>query len=237
MVDAAFAATLWNPFFAKTGIRPEWIVPVLASESSINPAAPNSAGYPYGGINQISYSYLQARGIDPATYLTWSSSQQLAQIVTGYMQAQVAAFGPLQSGTRVYQSNFLPATLRTAKTLDSVIASRPAGGCPGGKSSNFYCANQGLDWQHDGTITVGDLAHFVAGSASLGYVKNIIASAYAIAPAGVGPETDPVLGLDFSSGMAGGPTSYAGPILLGLVGLAGIGLLAAYDAGYFERRR
>ena len=233
MVDAAFAATLWNPFFAKTGIRPEWIVPVLASESGVNPAKPNAQGYPYYGINQISGTYLQARGIDPQTYLTWSASQQLAQIVTGYMQAQIGAFGALQSGTRVYQSNFLPATLKTATSLDSVIATRPAAGCPAGKSSSFYCANQVFDWNKQGVITVGDLAHYVALSANQSYVKNIIASAYAVAPAGVGPETDPVYGLDFPGGSG---ASYTGPILLALVGLAAIGGVAAYEAGVFDRR-
>ena len=85
MVDAAFAAALWNPFYAKTGIRPEWIVPVLASESGLNPAVQNLQGYPYYGINQISATYLQARGIDPQSYLGWSASQQLVQVVTPYM--------------------------------------------------------------------------------------------------------------------------------------------------------
>ena len=107
-VDSAFSNALWN-MYAKTGIRPEFLIPVLFSESGLNPAIQNFQGYPYYGINQINGTYLQRLGIDPSTYLTWSASQQLASVVTPYMQAQIAAFGPLRSGTRVYQANFLPA--------------------------------------------------------------------------------------------------------------------------------
>ena len=196
MLDAASYPALWA-IFAKTGIRPEWLLPVLQSESGLNPGAPNSAGYPYYGINQISGSYLQKRGISPADYLTWPASQQLLQVVLPYMASQVAAFGPLRSGTRVYQSNFLPASLKTATELSSVLATRPAGGCPAGITSNVYCANAVFDWQKKGTITVGDLAHFV--SKSVPAVKGAIAQAYAVAPAGVGGVTDPVYGTDLSS--------------------------------------
>lgn len=227
-VDAGFSAALWS-LYNKTGIRPEWIVPVLASESGLNPAISNLQGYPYGGINQIAYSYLQARGIDPTTYLTWSASQQLNGVVTGYMQAQVAAFGPLRSGTRVYQSNFLPITLKTATSLDSVLAVKPAGGCGTGRTSNIYCANPGLDYTKKGTITVGDLAHFVGKQAALPYVKAVIANAYAAAPAGVGPETDPVYGLDFQGQTTtSAPSSWTAPLVLAGSAIAAMLLFEAY---------
>jgi hypothetical protein len=235
MVDAAFAATLWNPFYAKTGIRPEWIVPVLANESGLNPAIVNSLGCI--GINQACPWAVPT----PAGYGSYTASQQLAGVVLGMYEAIIAKYGKLQSGIRVYQANFLPASLTKATKLTDVLARRPAGGCPGGSANNqyVYCANPGFDpGGKTGVITVGSLGNAVAKSAAQGYVKNVIASAYAVAPAGVGPETDPVYGLDYPSGPSSGPaaTSYAGPIAFGLVSLLTIGGVAAYEAGLFDRR-
>lgn len=230
-IDSGFSAALWS-LYAKTGIRPEWIVPTLASESGLNPAIQNLQGYPYYGINQISGSYLQRLGIDPATYQTYSASQQMTAVVIPYMQAQVAAFGPLQSGTRVYQANFLPASLKTATTLDSILAVKPAGGCGSGRTANIYCANPGLDYTKKGTITVSDLAHFISKEASLSYVQNVIANAYAVAPDGVGPETDPAYGNDFSGG--GGTSSPDWTVPITLAGGA-IAIMIAYEV--YKRRR
>jgi hypothetical protein len=114
------------------------------------------------------------------------------------MQAQIATFGPLQSGTRVYQANFLPATLATATTLASVLATKPAAGCASGTTSNVYCANQGLDSNGNGTIEVSDLAHFVAKEAAIPAVAAVIASAYAAAPSGAGAQTDATYGTDWT---------------------------------------
>lgn len=237
-VDSAFAAALWQPFYAQTGIRPEWIVPVLAAESGLNPSLPNQAGYPYYGLNQVSGSYLQARGIDPSDYLTWPASRQLVQVVTPFMAGQIAALGVRpQSGARVYQLNFLPATLRTATDLTSVIATRPAGGCPAGHSASYYCANAGFDSAHKGFIDVQDLADSVAKQAANPYVQSVIASAYAVAPSGVGPETDPVYGDDYAPGAVATGANWGPAIAVGASALAAIGLVAAYQAGYFDRRR
>ena len=153
MVDAAFPATLWNPFYAKTGIRPEWIVPVLASESGLNPSIVNSIGCI--GINQACPWAVPT----PPGYGSYTASQQLAGVVLGMYEAIIAKYGPLRSGVRVYQANFLPASLSKATALDSVLARRPSGGCPGGAANSqyVYCANSGFDTDHTGVITVGDL--------------------------------------------------------------------------------
>lgn len=234
-VDSAFAAALWNPFYAQTGIRPEWIVPVLAAESGLNPAVQNQAGYPYYGLNQVSGSYLQGRGIDPSAYLGWSASQQLAAVVTPFMASQIAALGVRpQSGARTYQLNFLPATLRTATTLTSVIATRPAGGCPTGHSSSYYCANAGFDTARKGYIDVQDLADSVARQAAKPYVRSVIASAYAVAPPGVGPETDPVYGDDFAPGAVARGTNWGPAVAFAATALTAIALVGAYQAGYFR---
>ncbi len=234
-VDSAFASALWNPFYAQTGIRPEWIVPVLAAESGLNPGVPNQAGYPYYGLNQVSGSYLQARGIDPSDYLTWPASRQLVQVVTPFMASQIAAVGVRpQSGARVYQLNFLPATLPTAPSLTSVLARRPPGGCPSGRSSSFYCANAGFDTARKGYIDVQDLADSVARQAAKPYVQSVIASAYAVAPAGVGSETDPVYGDDFAPAAIAGGSSWGPALALAASALVAIGLVGAYQAGYFD---
>jgi hypothetical protein len=219
-LDAAFPVALWA-FSDTTGIRPEWIVPVLYSESGLNPAQPNAQGYPYYGLNQISAKFLSARGIAPADYLTWPASAQLTRVVAPYMNAQQSAFGALRSGTRVYQSNFLPATLKTATSLDSVIATQTHP-CTGGRTNDVYCANSVFDYQKKGTITVGDLAHFVSKAAGNTYVQRVIASAYAARPGE--KETDPVYGLDF-----GAPAQPGGLALPQAAG-GGLVLFAAFVA-------
>jgi hypothetical protein len=175
MLDAAAYAVLWQISDA-TGVRPEWLLPVLYSESGLDPSRANDAGAPYYGLNQIYGGTLQGRGIDPQTYLTWPASQQLTQIVWPYIAGQVAHYGPLHSATRVYQANFLPGTLSTATTLNSVIASRT------NDPNHFYSSNSGLDFAHDGTITVADLAHFVDRSANSSAVQSAIAKTYSLRP-------------------------------------------------------
>jgi hypothetical protein len=188
MLDAAAYAVLWQISDA-TGVRPEWLLPVLYSESGLDPSRANDAGAPYYGLNQIYGGTLQARGIDPATYLTWPASEQLQQIVWPYIAGQVSKFGPLHSATRVYQANFLPATLDSATTLNSVIASKQH------DPNHFYSSNSGLDFTHSGSITVADLAHFVDRSAQTSAVQTAIAKTYALRP-GERPH-DVVYGDDF----------------------------------------
>jgi hypothetical protein len=221
----ASGSALWAISDA-TGIRPEWLLPVLQSESGLNPAIQNLSGYPYYGLNQISGSYLTARGIDASDYLTWPGSRQLSTIVQPYMASQVAAFGPLRSGTRVYQANFLPATLKTAKSLSSVLA-RQTHSCTGtGLTNDIYCANPGLDWQHNGTITVGDLAHFISAAAATSNVQSAIAQTYALRPAQ--KPMDPVYGLDFGGG-ATLPTSEKVLIVAALLTTLGALVALAWD--------
>ena len=195
-LDAASFAALWKLYDA-TGVRPEWLLPVLWTESGFNPAIPNAQGYAYYGLNQISGTWLAQHGIAVNDYLTWPASQQIAQVVTPYVAQQVGSFGALQSGARVYLANFYPAALATAKTLDAQIVCKPAGGCPpaGTHSSSAYCANAGLDADHSGCITLGDLAAFVGRAASGSSVKSAIASCYALRPWET--ESDPALGYDF----------------------------------------
>jgi hypothetical protein len=180
MLDEASYAVL-----ASMPVRPEYLLPVLQSESGLNPAVQNQAGYPYYGIGQDSADILASHGIDPTDYLTWPASKQLETVVKPYMQGIIDRYGPLNSGARCYQANFLPATLATATSLDSVIATQ---------GSDVYAANAGFDTAHAGVITVQDLADFVAKAASTQAVQDAIAKTYAISG---GSPNDPVYGTDF----------------------------------------
>ena len=182
----ATAAALWAGYDSGALPRPEYVLPVLWTESGLNPATPNLAGAPYYGINQASGSYLAAQGIDTADYLTWPASQQIARVVAPMFGSNAKAFGMPHSGTLAYLSNFLPATLPSSRALSSVLAT---------KGSPVYTANAGLDYRGKGTITTGDLAHFVAHAAAQASVKSATAQVYAARP-GASP-SDPVWGTDY----------------------------------------
>lgn len=182
-LDAASYPALWGIWQA-TGIRPEWLLPVLYHESSLNPAASNGT---YFGIGQNSTTDIQRfAGVSSSSYLALPASQQLSTVVQGYF-AQYA--GQIGSGWRCYQAEYLPATLGTATSLDSVIASSA------NDPNNFYKDNPSLDFNHDGQITLGDLAQVVSAAAATAHVKAAIKAAYAIAPLWAGLPTDPTYGV------------------------------------------
>jgi hypothetical protein len=190
-LDPASYPELWA-INAQTGVRPEWLLPVLQAESGLRPDIPNQAGEPFYGLNQISKGFLDNIGVTPADYLAWPASRQLSTVVKPYIQNQINHYGPLRSGTRLYQANFLPATLLTARHLTDVVTEAP---------SPYYTHNAGLDPKGKGNITLQDLANFISRAASTQAVKDAIAQAYNI-DAGIGlnphgAETDPVYGEDF----------------------------------------
>lgn len=165
--DASYTA-LWG-ITAATGIRPEYLLPVLYHESRFNPAATNGS---YHGIGQNSAADIQTyAGVDPTTYLGYPASKQLETVVKGYFNAITKSYGVPKSGVRVYQAEYLPGTLNTAKRLSDVIAASP---------SAFYTDNPSLDPNKDGVITLGDLASVVGVEAQTSAVQTAISSTYAI---------------------------------------------------------
>lgn len=208
----AFGQALWA-LYDSSGIRPEYALPVLYSESGFSTSVTNSIGCV--GIGQ---SCPFANNL-PADYASWSASQQLSGMVGPAWKADIAKFGPIRSGTRLYQANFLPATLATAKSLSSVLAA---------KGGNVYLANAGLDYTHKGAITVSDLAHFISLASGHAAVKDAVAQAYALRP-GESPK-DPVYGDDFLRGFFGGrklPWLDVALIAGAVVGLGGAGYIVA----------
>ncbi len=183
MLDFPSTATaLWAGFDAGRLPRPEYCLPCFFSESGFSPGAVNSIGCT--GLNQLCPFAWPL----PAGYASWSASQQIAGPSTSMFGQLIAKYGPLRSGTKTYLANFLPGLLPTATSLSSVLARH--GGA-------VYAANSGLDWQHKGTITVGDLSHFIARAAGNPVVQSAITQTYAQRP-GESPR-DPVYGEDFQT--------------------------------------
>ena len=189
-LDAAAPAVAWDLYDMTGGdVRPEYLWPVLWAESNLDPTLPNQAGAPYYGINQIAGSYLDALGIDRADYLTWAASAQLSRVVVPFLAGVVHDVGGVGSGTRLYQANFYPKSVKTARTLGSVIVWR---------GSAAYRDNAGLDRPPaKGAIVVGDLARSIARGARAPSVQAAIAASYAARPSEAPPE-DPVYGTDFA---------------------------------------
>jgi len=201
-LDAASYDILWS-IYDQTGIRPEWLLPVLYFESGLNPSAQNAYGY--SGINQASSSIISSyAGTDLGTYVTWPASRQLDTVVRGMYADLVNHYGPIRSATRAYQANFLPATLATAHALSDVISSQ---------GDSYYGPNAGLDVDHNGVITLGDLAIVMAKSAAAPAVQTAIANAYQVRP----NETpqDPVYGQDFTSNFQKSVSMAIGGLALG----------------------
>ena len=175
----AFADALWS-LSDSTGLRPEYVLPVFYRESGFSTSVTNSIGCV--GLNQ---SCPFGCGV-PDGYASWSASQQVNGLIAGCFKAIIAKFGPIGSATRAYQANFLPATLGTARSLNSVLATQ--GGA-------VYAENSGLDKNKDGVITVQDLADQMSLMLAKPAVQNAIAQTYA--RRGGSPVSNPVYGSDF----------------------------------------
>jgi hypothetical protein len=217
----ATGRALWALFDAG-GPRPEYVLPVLYSESGFDPSTPNLQGYGYYGVGQTSAARLADAGVDPNDFLTWQASAQIERFVSPMMLGIVHTYGPIESGTRAYQANFLPATLATARSLDSVLARA-------GESNGWYSANAGLDWGRKGYLTVRDLAHSIEKSATSQAVQSAIAQTYALR-SGESPR-DPVLGDDFASTSRAGASTFGQALVGGLLGIVfGVGAWAGARA-------
>lgn len=169
----AAGQALWD-IFDVTGIRPEFLLPVLYNESGFRPDVQNFQGAPYYGIGQNGVGDIQGfAGVDPATYLTMSASQQLSTVVKGYFKRITDKYGPLNSGARVYLAEYLPGYLPTATSFDHVIASAP---------SAYYEDNKTFDHGNKGYITLGDLNTTVANQAAKQAVQDAVAQTYALRP-------------------------------------------------------
>jgi hypothetical protein len=216
----ATGRALWALYDAG-GPRPEYVLPVLYSESGFDPSIQNLQGADYYGVGQTSGDKLAAAGVTPSDFLTWPASAQIERFVSPMLLGIVHGVAALGSGTRVYQANFLPATLSSARSLDSVLARA-------GETNNWYRDNAGLDWGRKGYLTVRDLAHSIEKSARSPAVQSAIAETYALRPA-ESPH-DPVMGDDFASD-TGESSTFGQALVGGVLGIVfGVGTWAAARA-------
>ena len=185
-IDDDALQALWSIFDA-TGIRPEYLLPVLYFESGFNPALQNRAGAPYYGIAQTSATHLAALGTTPAAYLAMSAGAQIRLAVAPYFKDAIRV-GPIGSATRAEQANFLPATLWSVPDLAQVLA--VAG------SRVFVDNAKAFGAGGASAIRVADIATTMAKSASAPAVVAATARAYQLRPA-AGPPKNPVFGTDF----------------------------------------
>jgi hypothetical protein len=177
---------LWSLYEA-SGIRPEYMMPVLYLESGFDPSVQNHAGAPYYGIAQTNDNHIFALGYTVAQFLGMSQGDQIRIAVTPYFTRAVKSYGPIRSATRAYQANFLPATLATSRALSQIV--EPTG-------TRSYVANAAaLDPMKHHAITVSDLALVMARSVAHREVQNAIARAYVIRPSEKPVEA--VYGTDF----------------------------------------
>ena len=215
----AAGAALWRLYDA-TGIRPEYALSSLWVESSFNPAADNGAGY--YGLNQENGGYLSQNGIDPDDYKTWPASAQIDHVVSPSWRSMIASVGQVpHSGARLEQMNFLPATLKTTRSLTDTVTAAP---------SAYYRDNAAaFDPLRSGKITVQGVANFV--SRSIPHIQSAIAQTYALRPSEA--PKDPVYGTDFPSAALSNGWS-AGEWLLFL---AAAGITTVTAANVLTRKR
>lgn len=175
----ATGQALWALSDATGGmLRPEYVIPVLWNESAFDPTIVNSIGCT--GVNQ------QCPPNVPSGYASWSASQQISATAGPAWRADIAKYGPIRSGTKLYVANLYPAALAHASTLDSMVTN----------NASVLDANPGIDRGHKGYISVGDMGYLIAKAAALPQVQSAIAQAYALRP-GESPH-DPVLGEDYA---------------------------------------
>jgi len=192
---------LWSLYDA-SGIRPEWVLPMLHLESSFDPSAVNAKSGALGVAQDLPV-YLTRNGVDVAAFRTMTAGEQIQASLAPRLTNLAKHYGGVQSATRVYQANYLPATLPTARALFSPLAWKPQGA---------YVDNALLDPQKKGVILVCDLAHAMAVQAASSEVADALKRAYALRP--TLSSQNVVYGADFVD-----PLWSAGALLFG----AGVG--------------
>jgi hypothetical protein len=208
-----------------TGVRPEYLYGPLFQESNgFQTNIQNYQGAANYGLNQISGAWLTANGIDLQTYLSWTASQQLYGVVLPFLQQQVRTYGKIiRSGTRMYQANMLPGSLKllsppqqglgtlyfVARAWNDKITCSP---------SRYYAGNAGLDTDKSGCITVADLGAQVTKLVTQPAVQAAIAAAYVLRPGE--KQQNPVYGTDSFGALSKTQTALAVGAILGGAGLA-----------------
>jgi hypothetical protein len=166
------------------GMPPENLLNVMALESGVNPKASHGSGSAVGLV-QILPKYLSNLGYSGSgeDFLNEPAEQQLIYIEK-LIKSNMNAFNggqPFKSLTQYYLSNFLPSCLSRSdiksENPNAIIASKdPTELHIPHTSINFekrvYNSNSGLDVDHDGNITYGDITKMLANVANRNTYKS-----------------------------------------------------------------
>ena len=207
-----FGSALWS-LYDSTGIRPEYALVSMALESNLNPQAVNSINCQ--GLNQM----CAGSHTLPSGYASYSASQQVNQVIAPFWKNLVATYGPIRSGTRLEQANWLPGTLPKAKALGDVVYKFAS---PNADSPVFDPTGKGY-------ATVQDIANAL--QKKVAGIQGILAQVYALRP-GETPR-DPVYGTDFG-GAGGGPSWFDIAAVLGATSVAVVTVGVAVRHGYLR---
>jgi hypothetical protein len=172
---------------SSVGMRPEDILNVMAMESSLDPSARNPAGGAVGLI-QIMPKYLSGLGFHgtPQDFAKSPPEEQLKYVEKLIKENMKLNGGrPFGDATQYYVSNWLPAALKIPgvqqRNSNTIIASKnpTEPHIPNvsiGQEQKYYEANKGLDSDHDGNITYGDLARKLANARQSGAYQKALAN-------------------------------------------------------------
>ncbi len=151
-LDAEFPAAL-RTFAAAGGADPSWALLTFYCESGLDPST-HRFGTSYFGLSQLNGAWLKAHGIDPATYLGWTASKQLRDVIAPWYREQIDTFKvttPFKSPGHMWAVNLAPA--------------RANGGAPGtvlyARGESGFDSNKPLAMGGD-AITVGSVDAFMA---------------------------------------------------------------------------
>lgn len=164
-----FYLALADGFINQLHTDPHYVLAIMANESGLRANAYNPAGPAYGLI--------QFLGSGNAYIANLSAEEQVPHVIAYYH-----GHAPYGSIGEVYAETFLPARmLARGRSLDTVLTV---------KGEAFYDENEGLDYNHDGQITIGDLENQAnAAAKALGprFVEATARLDWAIASLGLTP--------------------------------------------------
>lgn len=160
------AYVLLAQYEAKGYLKGEWMLGVMASESGLDTRAYNKNGGAQG-INQMMPQVLRNMHLAVDGYRDLPASKQMEYAIRYFEEWRTRFKLPAWSCREsLYLCNFLPALLPVATLPDSIVVDRD-------RAPAIYNANPGLDANHDGRITLGELGitidHAINGYAKVRY--------------------------------------------------------------------
>ena len=167
-------------------MHPEDLLAVMELESGMDPAIPNHASGKAVGLIQFMPSTLRGLGLsgsdaEVAGKVRGMTGTEQLKLIEQYIKGQMKINGgrPFKSAAQYYVANFWPVALRYPKVRandpSAVIVSQNGPRHPHNEPA-AYNENKGLDLDHDGKITLGDLMTWMDQIKQRGAYKNLLSS-------------------------------------------------------------